>query len=61
MPRCGHYEGVTILEVPGGEARAHRIATGRELIRSAEPGEDRGCCYAHDVYTRLRDREGGTS
>lgn len=95
MPRCEHYDGVTIREVPEGtstcpacvasgdtwvhlrmcvqcghvgccdssknrHARAHRDESGHELMRSAERGEDWGYCYAHDQFTRLRNREGGT-
>ena len=94
MPRCEHFEGVTILEVPDGtdecpecvkagdtwvhlrmciecgnvgccdssrnrHARRHHEASGHQLIRSAEPGEDWGYCYSHDRYTRLGPRPQG--
>lgn len=48
---CGHVG--CCDSSPRRHARRHRETATHELIRSAEPGETWGYCYAHDAYTRL--------
>jgi uncharacterized UBP type Zn finger protein len=49
---CGHVG--CCDSSPNRHATAHFAATGRPIVRSAEPGEDWSWCYVDEVMFRLR-------
>jgi uncharacterized UBP type Zn finger protein len=51
---CGHVG--CCDSSPNRHARRHHEQTGHLLIRSVEPGEDWGWCYADQTYFRVPAR-----